>query len=91
MVIRHDKMVTFVFRPKTACRQVYLSGTFNDWSDSEDRMLRQKDGTFRKRLTLDPGQYQYKFVVDGSWCEDVEADEFVHNEFGTRNAVVSVS
>ncbi len=91
MVIRQGMTVTFVYRPEGACRQVFLAGTFNDWSPCDDRMMRQKDGTYRKRLQLGAGHYEYKFVVDGTWREDKEADALVANEFGTQNAVVAVS
>jgi 1,4-alpha-glucan branching enzyme len=91
MIIRNRKWVTIVYRPRTECREVYVAGTFNNWSPNVDRLLRQKDGTFRKRLQLDPGRYEYRFIVDGAWQDDAEADGYVLNEFGTQNAVVAVS
>ncbi len=91
MVNRNGRVVTFVYRPQSKCRQVFLAGTFNDWAPRKDRMQRQKDGSFRKRLQLGPGHYEYKFVVDGVWIEDPEADGLVLNEFGTQNAVLAVS
>ncbi len=90
MVIRDRKWVTFVYRPNSPCRKVFLVGSFNRWSPETDRMQRQKDGTFRRRLHLRPGRYEYKFLADGAWLEDPDADGFVSNEYGTKNCVLAV-
>lgn len=83
--------VTFIYTPRNGtCRSVALAGTFNQWQPEQGRMTRQKDGTYRKRLQLEPGQYRYKFVVDGEWVEDPEADGLVPNPFGTSDSIVTV-
>ncbi|MBT3316773.1 hypothetical protein HN388_02230, partial [bacterium] len=52
-------------------KDVFLAGSFNDWNDSRDRMSdSDEDGTFTTTLLLQPGSYQYKFVVDGNWQQD---------------------
>ena len=91
MVLKNGKTVTFVYRPdQTACRDVALAGSFNDWQPDKGKMTRQKDGTYRKRVTLNPGEYRYKFVVDQRWVEDPQADKQATNEFGTKDSVVVV-
>ncbi len=92
MVLKNGKTVTFVYRPdQNDCRSVALAGSFNDWQPDKGRMTRQKDGSFRKRLTLMPGEHRYKFVVDDStWLEDPQADRQTTNEFGTKDSVVVV-
>lgn len=93
MVIKKGKsaQVTFVFRPDdNNCRQVALAGTFNDWQPDQGRMTRQKDGSFRKRVKLEPGTHRYKFLVDGRWIEDPDAEHRVPNQFGTCDALVNV-
>jgi 1,4-alpha-glucan branching enzyme len=90
MLIKKKSQVTFVFQPVNGCRKVELAGSFNDWQVGVCPMARQKDGSFRKRLTLQPGEYRYKFLVDGQWVADPQADSLVTNEFGTQDSLVKV-
>lgn len=91
MVLKNGKTVTFVYRPdQPSCRTVALAGSFNDWKPDKGKMNRQKDGTYRKRVTLGPGEHRYKFVVDDQWVEDPQAEKQTVNEFGTRDSVVVV-
>ena len=39
----------------------------------------------RAKLTLRPGEYEYKFVIDGLWFHDPEGECLVMNEHGTLN------
>lgn len=61
---------------------VHLSGSFNGWPrrgrdlDDETRMNRQADGVFRTTLVLPPGDYQYRFILDGAVFVDEEAPNF---------------
>jgi 1,4-alpha-glucan branching enzyme len=71
--------------------EVYLCGDFNEWSPTSLRMIRRgASDHWAKRLTLRPGCYQYKFVVDGEWVHDPEASENVRNHHGSLNSVVEV-
>ncbi len=90
-VIKSKNGVTFVYvaGPEGA-KQVYLAGDFNDWAPDKRRMRKMGDGTFRARLRLPPGEYEYKFVVDGEWLNDPEAEAQRPNGFGDVNSVVSV-
>jgi 1,4-alpha-glucan branching enzyme len=91
MIIKKGKsQVTFVFQPNGDCRKVALAGDFNDWQPDSGKMTRQKDGSFRKRLNLDPGEHRYKFWVDGEWIEDPEAERHDYNQYGTRDCIVTV-
>jgi 1,4-alpha-glucan branching enzyme len=74
---------------KPTAREVYLVGDFNNWNPRADRMTKTKVG-FRRTIQLTPGEYQYKFLVDGHWHHDPAADRQVPNEFGTMNSVVHV-
>ncbi len=67
---------------------VLVAGDFTNW---EAKPLKQrKDGTWSTNLSLQPGVYEYKFVVDGQWQEDPHEDRKVHNQFGTYNSVREV-
>lgn len=91
MVVKNGKTVTFVYRPdQNECHQVALAGSFNEWQPEKGKMTRQKDGSFRKRVTLNPGEYRYKFLVDNNWIADPQAEKQTRNEFGTQDSVVVV-
>jgi len=91
MIFKKGKsQVTFVYQPENDCNKVLLAGTFNDWEPTKGKMTRQKDGSFRKRVNLKPGEYRYKFFVDGNWVEDPQADQLVPNEFGTCDSLVTI-
>ena len=85
-----DGKVTFVFDQKPDAKRVFLAGDFNDWSPESRRMVKVRDGTFRARMALPRGEYQYKFVVDGEWRHDDDAEAQAPNECGSLNSVVSV-
>jgi 1,4-alpha-glucan branching enzyme len=98
-----DKMETKASAANRQCRDidfvleyngaehVYVCGDFNDWHPTCLRMIGNPDaGLWEKRLTLPPGRYEYKFVVDGNWLHDPDARENVSNIFGSLNSVVEV-
>jgi 1,4-alpha-glucan branching enzyme len=75
----------------TGAEHVYVCGDFNDWHPACLRMIgNADDGLWEKRLTLSPGRYEYKFVVNGSWRHDHDARENVPNIYGSLNSVVEV-
>lgn len=71
--------------------KVFLAGSFNDWSDTA-KELKEKDGDgcYAGTLLLEPGEYEYKLVIDGDWQIDAENPNFNQNKMGTLNSVVKV-
>ena len=69
--------------------KVAVAGTFNGWNP-EKHVLKQKDGVFVLSILLEPGQYQYKFVVNDVWCVDPECPDWAPNEYGSLNSVISI-
>jgi hypothetical protein len=66
-----------------------LTGTFNNWNQSQLRFGREGD-EWVCRLDLDPGVYQYKFVVDGDWLLDPSNPDTAEDEAGNVNNVLEV-
>jgi 1,4-alpha-glucan branching enzyme len=92
VVIRKNKSeVTFVLRFAQPVRNVRVVGSFNAWDEEQGRMQKGKNGEWRKRVNLQPGRYEYKFVVDGEWQVDPDASESVRNQFGTENSVLQLA
>ena len=70
--------------------QVCIAGCFNDWHPNTTPMIRLSNGNWAKELSLPPGRYEYRFVVDGEWTDDLAAAELIPNPFGTANAVLEI-
>jgi 1,4-alpha-glucan branching enzyme len=91
------KQVEFVCHAPEA-KAVFLAGTFNGWSPTDEPMAGNKRGEWRTTLSLRPGRYEYKFVVDGHWvCDPSCPDRPEHrcpvcvtNAVGTMNKVMMV-
>lgn len=81
--------VEFVFQAPNA-KRVSVAGQFNNWNTDSQPMKKSKDGAWRATIRLAPGQYEYKFFVDGAWSQDVPTDKRAQNAFGTYNCVISV-
>ena len=81
--------VSFEYFNPTA-REVLVAGSFNDWQPRATPMTKQRGGKWSTELLLKPGQYEYRFVVDGQWQDDPMAARFVANSFGELNCVVEV-
>lgn len=82
--------VTFQIRAEGAS-QVFLAGEFNGWSDTAQPVGDDDgDGVFTVTLDLDPGTYQYKYVVDGTWMPDPAATQGADDSFGGQNSIVEV-
>ena len=84
------KSVTFTVHAEKG-KAVYLAGSFNEWSTTAKKMAyKAKNGLYSATVQLAPGEYQYKFVIDGTWCADPENENSVKTDQGTFNSVVIV-
>jgi 5'-AMP-activated protein kinase regulatory beta subunit len=72
-------------------KEVLLMGDFNNWSPKKHPMRKGEDGMWNKMVMLPPGDYEYKFLVDGQWREDPQNDHLCPNCFGTYNSVINLS
>lgn len=92
-VRRDGREVVIQFRDQRAT-DVRIAGDFNGWVPDKDvRSMVQTEGSDRiwtKVLTLPPGTYEYRYVVDGEWCEDPENPRAVAGPVGGRNSVLVV-
>ncbi len=84
--------VTFQLPQDVLAEEVALCGDFNDWSMDKNPMQKRKDGNFSTTISLTPGNsYRFRYLIDGErWENDWDADEYVPNEFGTKDLVVIV-
>jgi 1,4-alpha-glucan branching enzyme len=84
------RRVQFVLSAQGA-QKVYLVGDFNEWNEKTLPMKKDSEGTWKRTALLAPGQYEYKFLVDGDWKEDPVNPNRRRNRFGTFNCIVEVA
>ncbi|MBK7950372.1 MAG: AAA family ATPase [Deltaproteobacteria bacterium] len=77
-----------------AAGDVRIAGDFNGWvPDRGVRSLIASEGQTRvwtKVLTLEPGTYQYRYVVDGEWREDPANPQSAPGPTGQPNSILHV-
>ena len=71
-------------------REVCVAGTFNDWNREVSPLKKGRDGKWKAELSLPPGRYEYRYVVDGAWENDQRPVPCVPNAFGSWNCVITV-
>lgn len=84
------RLVLISYRSQGA-QSVSVVGSFNGWSPEADPMILDEDGNWRAEVRLRPGEFQYKFVVDGNrWIRDPANPNAVDDGFGELNSVLLV-
>ncbi|MBL7739417.1 MAG: hypothetical protein JNK14_09365 [Chitinophagaceae bacterium] len=72
-VIRLGKTHLFYLPGFTDAKQVILSGSFNNWR-TDELFMKKTDKGWELPYTIGPGNYEYKFMVDGKWAGAHTAD-----------------
>ncbi len=89
MIEREGTAVTFHFTGVRA-DAVFLVGDFNGWNERSHPMTPVEDRHWVLTMDLPPGEYEFKYLADGGWYNDREADKYVPNPWGSENSVVIV-
>ncbi len=71
-------------------QKVHLCGSFNEWETESRELKRNKKGEWTGYLRLEPGTYEYRFVVDGQQWHNSPDAELVPNPYGTQNILLNV-
>ncbi|WP_235297239.1 glycogen-binding domain-containing protein [Portibacter marinus] len=82
--------VTFRLPNESQAKEVYLSGSFNNWDEKSLPMQKIGD-RWQLELKLPPGKHYYKFIVDEQWTIDQENDLREKDEWGRENSVLIVN
>ncbi len=83
--------VTFSIEAKEANTAAVI-GDFNNWNPSEGELAKLKNGTFKATFDLPKeNSFEFKYLVDGTFLNDPEADSYRWNEFANaENSVLEV-
>lgn len=83
--------VTFTVPAKEA-KKVAVVGDWNNWKAKAEPLKKLKNGTFKGTVDLDKDQsYEFKYVVDGNYINDDQADTYAWNDYaGSENGVLNL-
>ena len=83
--------VTFTV-PAEEAKSVAVVGSFNEWNQKATPLKKLKNGSFKGTVDLDSGSsYEFRYLVDGEYVNEQEADSLVWNDFaGAENSVLSL-
>lgn len=51
-------------------QQVFVAGCFNEWNPTANPMTCDAEGVWTCTLLIEPGEHEYRFVVDDVWWDD---------------------
>ena len=83
--------VTFTVPAKEA-KKIVVVGSFNEWNQETTPLKKLKNGSFKGTVNLETGNsYEFRYLVDGAYVNELEADCFAWNDFaGAENSVLSI-
>jgi len=83
----HKGEAKFFLPERKYAGSVYIAGSFNNWSTMQTPMIRCDSGWFII-LSLKPGKYSYKYIIDGKWSPDPYNKLREDDSQGGENSVV---
>lgn len=82
--------LTFTLPKEIWADEVFLVGSFNDWSETSHPLKETKGGDWRIVLDLPCNSvFEFRYLCDGEWLNDNAADAYRENPHGTHNSVVN--
>ncbi|RVU02947.1 hypothetical protein EOD41_03145 [Mucilaginibacter limnophilus] len=87
-VINLGETVAFKLKGYQNAKKVCVAGNFNNWKP-DNLYLKKLNNEWLMSLVLKPGNYQYKFIVDGNWMTD-PANTCYAVEGGITNSFMAV-
>jgi glycosidase len=86
-----QQLHTFSYKTLEKVKKVLVTGSFNNWSKEKDQLLDKRNGVYELTLPLDPGNYIYKYIVDGKEIADPANSEKAPTGFDDFNSVLRIS
>ncbi|MFW6137759.1 MAG: hypothetical protein ACOC7U_01165 [Spirochaetota bacterium] len=92
-----DEGVLFSFEPKKEPVDIRVGGEFNNWEKIHP-MKKNRHGIYvylynrtgKKGIVLEPGQYRYRYLVNGMWVKDPLNPRTVEDQYGTKLSIFDV-
>ena len=89
--ISNRKMTEKTFRLEAPqAHEVSVVGCFNGWDPMSNFMRPDDNGVWSCTMSIEPGEHEYRFVIDGVWCDDPLNTFRRPNSFGSENCVLII-
>jgi len=82
--------VTFSYVAPEA-HNVLLAGDFTGWEQSPVSLKKDRSGIWKGTVSLPPGEYEYRLLVEGQWRDDPQCPQRKPNQFGSENCVRTIN
>lgn len=79
----------FYLPRKDSARSITIAGSFNNWNPQSNYLRKMNDG-WEIYLKLAPGEYEYKYVVDGQWILDPANKNQRKDNNGNSNSLIII-
>lgn len=78
--------------PAEEAKSVAVVGSFNEWNTEATELKKLKNGTFKGTVDLESNNsYEFRYVVDGAYINDDQADAYAWNDFAAaENGVLNL-
>ena len=86
--LEEQEVVLTFYAPEA--KTVQVAGSFNGWRAAANPLEHIGPDGWSVRLMLKSGLYEYRFVVDGVWTDDPQANRSAANPYGGLNSVLRV-
>ena len=83
------KQVTFTYDAPEA-HEVRIAGDFTGWEQAAVSLKKDKTGVWKGTVSLPPGEYEYRLLVDGQWRDDPQCPDRRPNQFGSQNCIRTI-
>ncbi len=91
MAASKKRSVMIKFRAPKNVNEVKIAGDFTNWDKGAIYMARSgKSGEWTASIKAEPGEHQYRFLLDGNWYTD-PSTEHIANSFGSENSILRVN
>ena len=89
MLVKRKRVIFTIALPEA--REVFVAGDFNGWNPQSHQLKKSFNEKWQVSMTLTPGRYEYRFLVDGKWLNDQTCRELNPNPYGSENCVLTVN
>ncbi len=83
------ELVKLTYTPERTVRKVQLKGQMNGWNPSATTLEKVGD-SYETQMLMNPGLYEYLFVVDGKEIQDPRNPVTIPNGIGGINSLLTV-
>jgi len=88
---KRGDQVKITFELPESVGDACVVGDFNRWSIGATPLKPRGDVRIAS-LTLATGKrYAFRYVADGVWFNDIDADDWIANDFGETDAIIDLT